>query len=193
MENIAFVLGNGTSRLALDLNQLKETGVVFGCNALYREFTPDVLISTDPGISKEIQDSGYPKTNLHYTRKPIAGSGSKKIEFNYGFSSGPIAMTYACKTDAEKIYFAGFDLTGIDGKFNNVYADSPHYKPLTADATFFGNWVKQIETIMKYYNNKQFVRLIISGAHTPDTWIMENYTEMPIADFLVWINKINPR
>jgi hypothetical protein len=63
-----FVLGNGRSRLGLNLNSLKTAGKVFGCNALYRDFTPDVLVATDPGISKEIELSGYPNNNIFYTR-----------------------------------------------------------------------------------------------------------------------------
>jgi hypothetical protein len=193
MENIAFVLGNGTSRLVLDLDQLKKVGTVYGCNALYREFTPDVLVSTDPGISEEIQNSGYALTNLHYTRKPIDGKGSKKIEFNYGFSSGPIAMTYACKTNAECIYFAGFDLTGINGNVNNIYADTPHYKASSAKETYYGNWVVQIQKVIAQYPNKRFMRLITPDVYTPKEWCMPNYTEISIIDFLVLINNINPK
>jgi uncharacterized CHY-type Zn-finger protein len=43
----AFVLGNGVSRQAVDLAALYDCGTVYGCNAIYREFTPHVLISTD--------------------------------------------------------------------------------------------------------------------------------------------------
>ena len=67
----AFVLGNGVSRLAIDLNQLKTCGKIYGCNALYREFTPDVLISTDKGIAHAIQNSGYAEKHRMYTRKPL--------------------------------------------------------------------------------------------------------------------------
>ena len=193
MKNVAFVLGNGTSRASLDLNRLKEVGTVFGCNALYREFTPDVLISTDPGISEEIQNSGYPLKNLHYTRKPIPGLGSKKIEFNYGFSSGPIAMTYACKTDAEYVYFAGFDLTGINGNVNNIYADTPNYKPSSAKETYYGNWVVQIQKVIEYYTSKSFVRVVAHDAYTPKEWHLSNYSEISILDFLLLINNINPK
>jgi hypothetical protein len=68
--NIAFVLGNGQSRLGLDLHSLRPCGKIFGCNALYRDFAPDVLIATDPGISKEIENSGYPEYHEFFTRKP---------------------------------------------------------------------------------------------------------------------------
>ena len=193
MEKIAFVLGNGKSRLILDLEKLKSVGTVYGCNALYREFSPDVLISTDPGISEEIQNSGYPLKNVHYTRKPIQGKGSKQIEHNYGFSSGPIALTYAAISNATVIYFAGFDLVGIDNKFNNVYENTAHYKTSDDKATFYGNWVKQIAEITKTYSSKKFVRLVSNDAFTPEEWTSSNYSETLYSDFLVMINNINPR
>jgi hypothetical protein len=193
MENIAFVLGNGRSRLELDLQQLKETGTVYGCNALYREFAPQVLISTDPGISEEIQNSGYAKTHTHYTRKPIPGKGSRKIDKNFGFSSGPIALTYAALSSVERIYFAGFDLVGISGNFNNIYADTPCYKTSQDTETFYGNWVNQIQGVIRTNPTKRFIRILPDGGLTPDGWKQDNYSDMSITDFLLWINKLNPR
>ena len=35
----AYIIGNGPSRKGLDLSTLD--GTTFGCNALYRDFTPD--------------------------------------------------------------------------------------------------------------------------------------------------------
>ena len=54
----AFILGNGQSRLAVNLNKLMEVGTVFGCNGLYRDFTPHCLVATDRPIAEEIQNSG---------------------------------------------------------------------------------------------------------------------------------------
>ena len=193
MENIAFVLGNGRSRQALDLSQLKETGTVYGCNALYREFSPHVLVSTDPGISEEIQNSGYAKTHVHYTRKPIPGKGSRKIDINFGFSSGPIALSYAAQSSAERIYLAGFDLVGINGKVNNIYADTPYYRKTQDKETFYGNWVNQIQGVIRTNPTKRFIRILPDRGLTPDGWKQDNYSDMTIVEFLVWINKLNPR
>ena len=52
----AFVIGNGKSREGMDLNDLKKHGMTYGCNALYREFTPDVLVAKDKPISDAIQE-----------------------------------------------------------------------------------------------------------------------------------------
>ena len=54
-----FCIGNGESRKSFNLDQLKPHGKIYGCNALYREYTPDVLVSVDHGIMHEIYQSGY--------------------------------------------------------------------------------------------------------------------------------------
>ena len=52
-----FVLGNGPSRKNIDISKLD--GTVIGCNACYRDFTPDVICATDAGIMSDIIESGY--------------------------------------------------------------------------------------------------------------------------------------
>ena len=79
----AFVLGNGISRQGLDLEHLKQLGYVYACNAIYREFTPNVLVSTDTPISKSIQESGYAQSNKMYTRKPFPALGALQIPPEY--------------------------------------------------------------------------------------------------------------
>ena len=54
-----FCIGNGESRKNFNLDLLKPHGKIYGCNALYREYTPDVLVSVDHGIMHEIYQSGY--------------------------------------------------------------------------------------------------------------------------------------
>ena len=157
---IAFVLGNGKSRQELDLSKLHEQGAIYGCNALYREFTPDCLIATDYPIAKAIQDSGYAQKNRFHTRRPIPGSGAKSLPKEYkGFSSGPNALAQACIDGHYEIYLLGFDLGTTDGKFNNLYADTEFYKRNIDPPTFAGNWIRQIRTICETYNQKSFVRV----------------------------------
>ena len=57
--NKVFLIGNGESRKNFNLDLLKPHGKIYGCNALYREYTPDVLVSVDHGIMHEIYQSGY--------------------------------------------------------------------------------------------------------------------------------------
>jgi hypothetical protein len=57
--NKVFLIGNGESRKDFNLDLLKPYGKIYGCNALYRQYTPDVLVSVDHGIMHEIYQSGY--------------------------------------------------------------------------------------------------------------------------------------
>ena len=43
----AFIIGNGASRAKFDLTTLSPHGTTYGCNALYRDFYPDWLVSID--------------------------------------------------------------------------------------------------------------------------------------------------
>lgn len=189
MSDTAFVIGNGTSRKPIDLADLKKAGKIYGCNALYRTFTPDVLFATDDEISIEIQNSGYPLTNLFYTRYPLPNTGAKVIDLRWGWSSGPIALTYASIEKFKTIYLLGFDLSGLAGKFNNMYADTPCYKKSTDVATFYGNWVNQCIITMKEFNNIQYIRVISKDSIIPAEFKqVGNLTHTSVEEFSKCIN-----
>jgi len=186
---IATVLGNGKSRLELDLEKIKTKTTVYGCNALYRTFTPHYLIATDDGIAGEIQESGYSKTNTFYTRNPRPDTGAKKITLNFGYSSGPVALSYAVDHKHDTIFLAGFDLKGDEGKFNNIYAGTANYKAVDATETFFGNWIKQIENIAKSNPTVKFYRVNPWQGFTPVEWTkLTNFENIDSKQFHSMIN-----
>ena len=187
----AFVLGNGVSRLKVDLTTLKQEGKVYGCNALYRTFAPDVLVSTDTPIATAIQQSGYAEKHRMYTRKPIAGLGAHRVPQPYfGYSSGPIAAALAAQDQNIAVYLVGFDMGPVGhNQFNNVYADTEFYKKSSARPTFSGNWARQLVQVMKDFPKTNFFR--VKGATTAE--ILEfngvpNLVTMPMQDFL---NRLN--
>ena len=53
-----FCIGNGESRKGFDLESLRKHGTIYGCNAIYRDFMPDVLTGVDHGIMHEIYHAG---------------------------------------------------------------------------------------------------------------------------------------
>ena len=63
MAKRVFCIGNGESRKGFDLEKLRPYGKIYGCNALYRDFTPDHLSAVDMGIMHEIYNSGYCENN----------------------------------------------------------------------------------------------------------------------------------
>jgi hypothetical protein len=187
----AFVLGNGISRLEIDLNYLKTLGPVYGCNAIYREFEPTVLVSTDKPISERIQQEGYALKNKFYTRRPLNGQGAYSIPQEYfGFSSGPIATALAALDKNIAIYMIGFDMGPAEsGKFNNVYADTEFYKRCTAIPTYTGNWIRQITTITRDFPKVSFYRIVgKTTAEIDGLKGIKNLWHMPMSDFQ---NRIN--
>ena len=187
----AFVLGNGVSRLSVDLNQLKQHGRIYGCNALYREFVPDVLISTDKAIAHTIQNSGYAEKHLMYTRKPLPGLGARSVPQSYfGFSSGPIAVGQAAVDRHLAVYLIGFDMgPNVNNRFNNVYADTEFYRKSSSLPTFTGNWVRQLVTIMKDFPLVSFHRVMgDTSAAIPEFKNANNLRNMPMTEFVDRIN-----
>jgi hypothetical protein len=168
--NTAFVLGNGTSRLAVNPVDLLPLGTVYGCNAQYREYSPHYLIAVDSKMVNEIVESGYHNTHSVWTN-PNKGIISKtNINFfqpHKGWSSGPTALWFAASNGHKEIYILGFDYQGTNGKLNNVYADTVNYKKSTDPATYYGNWLSQTERVIKEFSNIQFYRVTEKDAYIP--------------------------
>ena len=196
-KDIAFVLGNGITRLQVDCKSLLDYGQVYGCNRIYQEFAPSVLVSTDKGISEEIQQSKYSANNLHYTRKQckIQDSGSNIIPNNYhGMSSGPAALGIASNTNANYFYLIGMDLKGVNNKINNIYAGTKHYRDKNEVPTVFENWINQVDTIMKLFPLKRYIHVNPLDNFTPDLWRGNpNYEIMNYNEFNQLINNMHNR
>jgi len=169
--NAAFVLGNGTSRLRLNHNNLLDKGTVYACNAMYREFEPHYLVAVDVKMVNEIIASGYHKQHQVWTNPNKGISTKHYVNFfnpHKGWSSGPTALWFACTHGNKQIYIFGFDYQGNNGKFNNVYANTYNYKKSSDVATFHGNWLTQTERTIKEFRQTQFIRVINPGDFIPD-------------------------
>jgi len=169
--NAAFVLGNGTSRLSLNHHSLLDKGIVYACNAMYREFEPHYLIAVDVKMVNEIVASGWNKTHAVWTN-PNKGISTKHhlnlFNPHKGWSSGPTALWFASEQGHRDIYIFGFDFQGLQGRFNNVYADTYNYKKTSDTATFHGNWLSQTERTIKDFRHTQYYRVINPGDFVPD-------------------------
>lgn len=184
--NTAFVLGNGRSRIGLDLQRMSELGQIYGCNALYREFVPHVLVATDRPIAQAIQQSGYAAQHTFYTRKPIPGLGAKSVPHKYyGFSSGPLAVALAALDQKDTVYLVGFDMGALPGElFNNVYADTEFYKKSSARPTYTGNWIRQIQHVARDFPRTQLIRVIGETTATiPQFDTVSNIKKLDLAHF----------
>jgi len=170
LSNIAFVLGNGTSRKNIDHTQLKLKGLIYGCNALYREFEPDYLVAVDTKMILEINKAGYQHSHSVWTNPNRSFNGMNGFNFfnpSKGWSSGPTALWLASTHDTQDIYILGFDYQGIDDKINNVYADTVNYKKSHELATYYGNWTKQTMITCQKFSKKRYIRVVQEDAFIP--------------------------
>jgi hypothetical protein len=194
MIEFAFILGNGVTRLEVVPAELLQRGKVYGCNRIYSEFEPTVLVSTDRGMAKEIQNSGYSKRRQHYTRKQyvIEHSGARTLpDFVHDFSSGPAACGLACLSDAEYIFLIGFDLKGQHNFINNIYAGTQHYKSKDSAPTPWGSWETQISSLLTQFPNKQIVHVNPLHEFTSDRWLKHtNFRTMYLPEFAQVINNL---
>jgi len=63
-----FCIGNGKSRTDYNLEKLRGHGKIYGCNAIYRDFLPDVICAVDHGIMHEIYHAGIAEKIPTYLR-----------------------------------------------------------------------------------------------------------------------------
>ncbi len=184
----AFVIGNGTSRSPINIEDLSTLGNTYGCNALYRTFSPDYLVAVDVKMILEISKHGYQRKHNVWTNPNKAYTRIQDLNtFNpsKGWSSGPTALWLASQHGYDRIYILGFDYRGINDKFNNVYADTPNYKKSEDGATFFGNWLRQTVSVIKEHRNIQYVRVIASDNYCPEQLNkFDNFTTITVDDFM---------
>jgi hypothetical protein len=192
MIEFPFILGNGVTRLEVVPEELLQRGQVYGCNRIYEEFEPTVLVSTDRGMAEEIQLSGYSKRRQHYTRKQnvIEHSGARILPQQiHDFSSGPAACGLACYTDAEYIFLIGFDLKGQHNFINNIYAGTKNYKSKDSAPTYWSNWETQISTLLTKFPSKNIVHVNPLHEFTSLSWLKHtNFRTMYLDEFKLVIN-----
>ena len=187
----AFVIGNGVSRQTISLKQLQQLGPIYGCNALNRDFEPDVLVATDRPIAEHIQASGYALKHRFYTRRPLPDSGALRVPDAYfGYSSGPIAMSLAAIDGARQIYLVGFDMgPSPENRINNLYAGSEFYRSSNAPPTYTGNWIKQMCKIAQDHKLVKFIRVM--GPTTAKIAEFDNQPNMSTLDLATFADRIN--
>jgi hypothetical protein len=184
---VAFVIGNGVSRRNLNLDNLKSNGTIYGCNALYREFSPDYLIAVDTKMIIEIVNSKYHLSNEVWTNYNRSYSKYSNLNFfqpSKGWSSGPTALNMASEQNFKNIYILGFDYTGVGDRVNNVYAGTVNYKKIDDRATYFGNWLRQTQIVIKNNPQIRYIRVVDENGFIPKEFSnLENLTHLSVKEF----------
>ena len=181
--DICFIIANGESRKDFDLNKLKGKGYIMGMNVLpiVEDFWPDALISVDIATVKYICDRDVPdKVEMWtYPRGGIKDSRPKRIERDWGWSSGPTCTRIALEYKKfQTIYILGMDFFGItqDGnirehkgrRLNNMYKGMDRYRKANSDRTYYGNWLNQMLTNTSNHPNAKFYHVVLQDQKSPE-------------------------
>ena len=196
--DVCFIIANGESRRGFDLNKLKDRGYVIGMNVLplREDFWPDALISVDIATVKYICERNVPdKLEMwSYPRGGVKDPRVKRIEKDWGWSSGPTATRIALEYKKfQTIYILGMDFFGLDQhgkvgsekdgrKLNNMYKGTDRYRKPNSDRTYFGNWLNQMIQNTSNHSNCNFYHVVLNNQQSPNklaqkkNWIDITYT-----------------
>ena len=155
MAKKVFCIGNGESRKGFDLEKLKQHGTIYGCNAIYRDFMPDVLTAVDHGIMHEIYHAGI----------------AQKIPCYFRDWTKVPAMTY------EQMLYGAMDKTEADKTLSKVLKsnDRGDSKEYVMHGSNIQGIVNMIKKNPKRYNDELFTleKKHINHATIKVSWIKE--------------------
>lgn len=195
----AVIIGNGTSRLDFNLQHLKtksgllgsKTVQTYGCNALYRDFTPDFLVATgNNGIIDEIANSSYIDNNIVYSNNLHLLEHPGKfylIPYDPYADAGTTSAYIAAFDGHKKIYLLGFDGYDGDGHNNNIYADTNGYDTKWEFEVEGDKLINNRIQLCNVYNDVDFVWVTPHGRNTvPESlkWVT-NHRQISYRDFII--------
>ena len=139
---IAFIIGNGKSRQAIDLSSLVGKGTIFGCNALYRNFSKsDYLVAIDDRMIKELLEITLDDKHPSIGEVIIPPEDERWESAEYSpnrrrSNAGMNAMLEAIRREHNILYCLGFDFI-LEGEksIENIYKGSKNYEPSTQLST----------------------------------------------------------
>lgn len=160
---VAHIIGNSTDRKDFNLILLKgqvggkggvrSVGQTYGCNYLYKDFTPTFLVCTQKSICAEIADSGYGEENVVYSsiKNILNHPGTFHLYPNiYTANVGNLAMRLACADGHKTVYMLG--MTGYSLPEDNIYYEPDHRIYLPAEVEQANNKFTQenVKTFLTY-------------------------------------------
>jgi len=182
VSNQALIIGNGTSRKEFNLNLIYRhraglRGIrrlqTYGCNALYRDYSPDFLVAVGTEIVEEIANSGYCDNHIVYANKWSIADFPKKfylIPEDPSWNAGSLATYLACFDGHKKVYLLGFDGNDFNGYNYNIYAGTSGYPKLNETITE-SIWEKTMKKVFDTYTDVDFVRIASTNTfRMPESW-----------------------
>lgn len=182
ISNQAVVIGNGPSRLEFEMDLIKNhkggllgarTLQSYGCNALYRDFTPDFLVARGNEMIAELARSNYVKDHIVYSDSIHLLEYPNKfylIPHDPYTDAGTTALYIAAFDGHRTVFMLGFDGQDTPGYNYNVYAGTANYLGLR-DTVSDSKWVADRTTLFRTYKDTEFVRVTKKNTEpVPEDW-----------------------
>ncbi len=133
IDDRAFIIGNGLSRQQFNLHWLTGKGTIYGCNALYRDFNPDVLVAIDDGVIQEVLESNFPRDKFYVPPHDEQFEPATYNPFRPRENAGMVAMRHAIRAGKKTLYLFGMDfiLNDYDKNLGNLYTGTKNYDSRT--------------------------------------------------------------
>ena len=142
-----FCIGNGESRQGFDLEKLRQYGTIYGCNAIYRDFMPDVLTAVDHGIMHEIYHAGIAQKIPCYFRdwtkvpamtyESVVLNGAEDLEVKRHVDDVILSNE---RGDSKEYVYHGASLKGI---VEMIKKNGERYKKDVNNAQIKVSWIKE--------------------------------------------------
>ena len=200
---IAFVIGNGHSRSVFDLSQLKDKGIIYGCNLLIEEMQLDNTVACDRHMVVHLIAQGFDKVTNLWTRqrwaKTVEGNikplpdpvEQPKVRYDQEihWNSGVHAVNLAANQGSDVVVMIGFDLWPREDGFNNIYQSrSEFYSGKAIDPS---HWIHQLGRCYDRYSDVSFVQIQPSSWKDPEDWLSrENYTRDDYSGLREWLKEL---
>lgn len=185
-----WAIGNGESRLGINLNKLKDSKV--GCNAIFRDYAVDHLVCVDRRMVEEAINAGtnisttihtrsdwYDRYSgfLHVRKLPdLPYQGTERWDEPFQWGSGPYAVLLAAQNTRDSVNLLGFDLYSKTKMVNNVYKGTSNYDSFDKRAVDPRYWIHQIGMVFRCFPKIAFTIYQEEGWQLPKAWIHPNVT-----------------
>jgi hypothetical protein len=161
----------------------------YGCNALYRDFTPDFLVAQGNEIVRELAESRYPTNNIVYTNGLNLLAYPNKfylIPYNPYADAGTTAAYIAAFDGHKKIYLLGFHGHDTPGINFNVYAGTNGYDSHECDLGS-DKWDANLYQLFTVYDDVDFVWVTPMGYNPIEAPLKScpNFRQLSFRDFVL--------
>ena len=195
-------VGNGESRINLDLSTIINSYTLVGCNALCRDYHVEHLVCVD---RRMVREGIYNYAENIYTRldwahefennnvQPVPDlpyKGELREDEPFQWGSGPYAVLIAAHLAESEVYMIGFDLYSKDKKVNNVYKGTSNYVKSESHDVDPRYWIHQIGKVIEHFPHITFTVFVEDDWQAPKEWCHLNLKQTNIKDFAVIANQL---